>query len=86
MTRRVALIGASAIPVGRHQTTDDAALQVLEHEIMARLVVDAVQDAGVAKEDCSVLSFFGIACVGIWIKNPSVKEGFRLRYSHLSTA
>lgn len=57
MTRRVALIGASAIPVGRHQTADDAALQTLEHEIMTRLVADAVRDAGVNKEDIQSLIF-----------------------------
>ncbi|MFA7558381.1 MAG: thiolase family protein, partial [Hydrogenophaga sp.] len=57
MTRRVALIGASAIPVGRHQTPDDAALQTLEHEIMTRLVTEAVQDAGVNKEDIQSLVF-----------------------------
>lgn len=57
MTRRVALIGASAIPVGRHQTADDAALQTLEHEIMTRLVAEAVSDAGVNKEDIQSLVF-----------------------------
>jgi len=57
MSRRVALVGASAIPVGRHQTADDAALQTLEHEIMTRLVVEAVRDAGVAKEDIQSLVF-----------------------------
>ena len=57
MTRRVALIGASAVPVGRHQTADDAAVQTLEHEIMTRLVVDAVRDAGVNKEDIQSLVF-----------------------------
>jgi acetyl-CoA C-acetyltransferase len=54
---RVALVGASAIPVGRHQTRDDEALQVLEHEIMVRLVGEAVRDAGVAKEDIQSLVF-----------------------------
>lgn len=57
MSRRVALVGASAIPIGRHQTADDAALQTLEHEIMTRLVVEAVRDAGVAKEDIQSLVF-----------------------------
>ncbi len=57
MTRRVALIGASAIPVGRHQTADDAALQTLEHEIMTRLVAEAVSDAGISKEDIQSLVF-----------------------------
>jgi hypothetical protein len=46
MTRRVAIIGTSAIPVGRHQTKSDEPLQVLEQEIMTKLVIDAVRDAG----------------------------------------
>jgi len=57
MNRRVALIGTSAIPIGRHQTADDKALQVLEHEIMTRLVGAAVRDAGVNKEDIQSLVF-----------------------------
>ncbi|WP_306545798.1 thiolase family protein [Malikia spinosa] len=57
MSRRVALIGTSAIPIGRHQTADDEALQVLEHEIMTRLVSEAVRDAGVSKEDIQSLVF-----------------------------
>lgn len=57
MTRRVALIGASAIPNGRHQTADDAALQILENEIMTRLVSEAVRDAGISKEDIQSLVF-----------------------------
>lgn len=57
MTRRVALIGTSAIPIGRHQTADEEALQVLEHEIMTRLVSEAVNDAGVSKEDIQSLVF-----------------------------
>lgn len=57
MTRSVALIGTSAIPIGRHQTADEEALQVLEHEIMTRLVSEAVNDAGVSKEDIESLVF-----------------------------
>lgn len=57
MTRRVALIGASAIPNGRHQTAEEEELQVLEHEIMTRLVAEAVQDAGISKEDIQSLVF-----------------------------
>ncbi len=57
MSRSVAIIGTSAIPVGRHQTADDAELQTLEHEIMTRLVVEAVNDAGVEKKDIQSLVF-----------------------------
>ena len=56
-SRRVAIVGASAIPVGRHQSADTDALQNLEHEILARLVVEAVADAGVAKADVDSLVF-----------------------------
>lgn len=54
---RVAIIGASAIPVGRHQTPASAPIQVLEHEIMAKLVLEAVQSAGVDKNDIGSLVF-----------------------------
>lgn len=57
MTRRVALVGSSAIPVGRHQTRSDEPLQVLEQEIMTRLVVDAVADAGVDRKDIQSLIY-----------------------------
>jgi acetyl-CoA C-acetyltransferase len=57
VSRRVALVGASAIPIGRHQTADDESLQVLENEIMTRLVAEAVHDAGVSKEDIQSLVF-----------------------------
>lgn len=57
MTRRVAIVGTSAIPIGKHQTADGAELQTLEHEIMTRLVVDAVRDAGVEKKDIQSLVF-----------------------------
>lgn len=57
MTRKVAIVGTSAIPVGRHQARSDEPLQVLEQEIMTRLVVDAVKDAGVEKKDIQSLIF-----------------------------
>jgi acetyl-CoA C-acetyltransferase len=57
MKKRVAIIGTSAIPIGRHQTPDEAELQTLEHEIMTRLVVEAVRDAGVEKKDIQSLVF-----------------------------
>jgi acetyl-CoA acetyltransferase len=57
MSRSVAILGTSAIPVGRHQTADDAELQTLEHEIMTRLVAQAVNDAGVEKKDIQSLVF-----------------------------
>lgn len=47
MSRRVAIVGTSAVPVGRHQTADHDALQALEHEMLVKLVAQAVDDAGV---------------------------------------
>lgn len=51
MNRRVAIIGASAIPVGKLQSLHADTLQVLEHELMVRIVRDAVNDAGIDKKD-----------------------------------
>jgi len=51
MANRVALIGASAIPVGKHQTQEEDSIQVVEHEIMAKVVRDAMAEAGVTKEE-----------------------------------
>lgn len=57
MPDTVAIVGTSAIPNGRHQTADTEALQTLEHEILTRLVADAVRDAGVDKRDIGSLVF-----------------------------
>lgn len=57
MSYRVAVVGSSAIPVGRHQAGSDEPLQVLEQEIMAPLVVEAVADAGVDRNDIQSLFF-----------------------------
>lgn len=56
MDRTVAIIGYSALPVGKWQTKPDDEYQVLEHEIMARLVIDATADAGVEKCDIGALA------------------------------
>jgi acetyl-CoA C-acetyltransferase len=45
MIRRAAIIGTSAIPVGRYQTSNEKEVQVVEHEILARLIVAAMNDA-----------------------------------------
>lgn len=57
MRNRVAIIGASAIPVGRHQSADTDELQALEHEILARLILEAAHDAGIGKQDVESLVF-----------------------------
>ena len=49
MTRRAAIIGTGAIPVGRYQTGADAPIQVVEHELLARLIVDTVEESGVER-------------------------------------
>jgi acetyl-CoA C-acetyltransferase len=45
MTRRAAIIGTSAIPVGRYQTKQADEFQVVEHELLARLVIEAMRDS-----------------------------------------
>jgi acetyl-CoA C-acetyltransferase len=57
MTRTVTIIGAAALPVGKWQTRPESELAVLEHEILAKLVVAAVADAGIDKRDIGSLSF-----------------------------
>lgn len=57
MARRVALIGAAAVPVGRHQSAEDEPLQVLEAEILSRLAAQALADAGVEKSDIGSMVF-----------------------------
>jgi acetyl-CoA C-acetyltransferase len=57
MTRRVAVIGGAASPIGKLQTAADAPLQALEHEILAPLVLDAMAAAGLPKEEIDALVF-----------------------------
>ena len=57
MTRRVAVIGGAASPIGKLQTAPDAPLQALEHEILAPLVLDAMAAAGLPKEEIDALVF-----------------------------
>jgi acetyl-CoA acetyltransferase len=45
VTRRAAVVGTSAIPVGRYQTSGANDIQIVEHEILARLVIEAMKDA-----------------------------------------
>ena len=51
MGNQPVLLEAGAIPVGRHQSRADADEHVLEHEVLARLVVQAVEQAGLRKQD-----------------------------------
>lgn len=57
MTRSVAVVGYAATPCGRIQRAEDDPVQVLEHEVLARLIVQACRDAGVDKSDIGALSF-----------------------------
>ena len=57
MTRSVAILGAAVLPVAKWQRAGDAELQVLEHEILAQVVIDAVADAGIDKTEISTLAF-----------------------------
>lgn len=56
MGKSVAIVGAAALPVGKWQSPPDAAEQTLEHEILGKLVLDAVADASVDKHDIGTLS------------------------------
>jgi acetyl-CoA C-acetyltransferase len=57
MTRNVAIVGAAALPVRKWQTAPAADLQVLEHEVLAKVVIEAVNDARLEKKDIASLAF-----------------------------
>ena len=57
MSRSVAVIGGAAVPCGKLMERPDAPLQVLEHEVLARCVLDAVRDAGIEKSRIGSLVF-----------------------------
>jgi acetyl-CoA C-acetyltransferase len=57
MSHNVCVIGAAAVPVGRFQAPSEAELQVLGRELVADTVMDAMVDAGVAREDIGSLIF-----------------------------
>lgn len=50
MTHRAVIVGCSALPVGRYQTRPSDETQVVEHELLAQLVIKAVADAGIERE------------------------------------
>ncbi|MET0885281.1 MAG: thiolase family protein [Mycetocola sp.] len=56
MYRTVAIIGYAAVPVGKMQTKPEDDDQVLEHEVLARLVIDAAADAGIEKQDIEAMA------------------------------
>lgn len=55
MRDSVAVLGGAALPVGKWQGIKDDGTQCLEHEVLAKLVSDALADAGLEKSDVSSL-------------------------------
>jgi len=55
--RDVAVVGAAATPVGRIQKNADEDIQVLEHETLAGVAIDALNDAGLKREHVGSLVF-----------------------------
>ncbi|MDX5360932.1 MAG: thiolase family protein [Alphaproteobacteria bacterium] len=55
MTQPVAILGVAATSVGKFQSKPGADVHVLEHELLGGLVVDAIAQAGVAKDDVNSL-------------------------------
>ncbi|WP_084470974.1 thiolase family protein [Nocardia speluncae] len=51
------IIGAAALPVGKWQSPPESAVQVLEHEVLARLVLQATTAAGIDKSDVQGMAF-----------------------------
>ena len=57
MTEAVTILGTAALPVGKWQTAPGTVPQVLEHEVLAMLVMEAMADAGVEKFDIGSMIF-----------------------------
>ncbi|MDP6344818.1 MAG: thiolase family protein [Alphaproteobacteria bacterium] len=57
MSRNVAVLAAAATPVGRLQSRAGDELQNVEHEILGRLVIQAVGEAGIDKTEVGSLVF-----------------------------
>ena len=57
MSAQVTLVGAAAVPCGRIQSPRDAAIQSLEHEMLARCVIEALRDSGLPKDSIGALVF-----------------------------
>lgn len=53
--RRAAILGTAAIPVRKYQRKADEPVQVVEHEIVSRLVVEAMRDAQVEKREINAI-------------------------------
>jgi len=59
MTRsnNVAILGGAATPVGKLQGVSEDGTQQLEHEVLGKLIVEALADAGLEKEDVGSMIF-----------------------------
>src|SRR3546814_17359412 len=57
MARKVAVIGGAASPNGKLQTPPGNPIQVLEHEILAPLVIKAMAASGLPKDEVGALIF-----------------------------
>jgi acetyl-CoA acetyltransferase len=57
MSAQVTLVGAAAVPCGRIQSPRDSGVQSLEHETLARCVIDALRDSGLPKDSIGALVF-----------------------------
>ncbi len=57
MLPTVCIIGAAGAPVAKHQKPREAAIQVLERELLAGVVVEALADAGIDKQAVGSLVF-----------------------------
>ena len=57
MHESVAMVGAAAVPCGRLQTPESASMHVLEHEVLARCVLEAVGASGVPKGSIGAMVF-----------------------------
>ena len=55
MKKNVAILGMAATPVGKFQSEAKAEVHTLEHEVLAQMVIDAMNDGGLPKEEIDSL-------------------------------
>ncbi len=55
MKQNVAILGMSATPVRKFQSDATADIHTLEHEVLAQVVIDAMKDGGLPKEEIGSL-------------------------------
>lgn len=55
--KSVAILGGAAAPVGKLQGVSEAGTQQLEHEVLGKLIVEALADAGLDKSDVGSMIF-----------------------------